>query len=132
MTFPVITLSYLIPISLIHSFLSIRVVFARTRLRVPFGDGGQDELARRIRAHGNLIEYLPLAIILMGSLEILGERPMVMHAAMALLLAARIAHPGTFWARTGSPVYYFCRIFGAFTTWAVMTAATLRLIFLLP
>mgnify|MGYP000324326794 CR=1 FL=1 len=89
MTFPVITLSYLIPISLIHSFLSIRVVFARTRLRVPFGDGGQDEFARRIRAHGNLIEYLPLAIILMGSLEILGERPMVMHAAMALLLAAR-------------------------------------------
>ena len=44
--------------------LSLQVSMRRAQLGgMAFGDGGDDVLRRRIRAHGNFIEYVPTAVI---------------------------------------------------------------------
>ncbi|MGZ9080482.1 MAG: MAPEG family protein, partial [Burkholderiales bacterium] len=43
--------------------LSLRVVQQRRAARVSLGDGGNTALQRAIRAQGNFVEYVPLALL---------------------------------------------------------------------
>src|SRR5260221_11648043 len=43
--------------------ISARISVLRAKFKVMFGDGGQDALMRAIRAQGNFIEYVPLALV---------------------------------------------------------------------
>jgi hypothetical protein len=52
-------------LALIAIALAINVAVHRVKLRVPIGDGGNAEMRRMIRLHGNAAEYIPLAIVLM-------------------------------------------------------------------
>ena len=72
--------------------LSAPISLRRLALRVSYGDGGDDVLKRRIRAFGNFIEYAPLALIVLGLLE-LRHAPsgFVLGIAITLLLA-RLLH----------------------------------------
>jgi len=72
--------------------LSLRVVLYRFRHRIGLGDGEDRELRRRIRAHGNCIEYLPLGLLLLLLLELQQTTPAVLHACGVALLLARAAH----------------------------------------
>ena len=49
--------------------LSIHVIRGRRRLRIALADGNQEEMKRRIRAHGNFAEYAPLFLIMLGYAE---------------------------------------------------------------
>mgnify|MGYP006233553957 FL=1 len=51
--------------------LAANVVRYRLGKKVSLGDGGHKDVNRAIRAHGNTVEYIPLALILMALLEIL-------------------------------------------------------------
>ena len=97
--------------------LSVRVVLRRVSARVGLGDGDDRELRKRIRAQANAIEYLPLALLLLGSLEWNQTRPAILHACGIVLILARIVHAFGL-SRTGgtSPE----RLIGTATTWAVM------------
>ena len=53
-------------LTLLQIALSINVVRNRARSKVLYSDGGDETLARAMRTHGNFIEYVPMAIILMG------------------------------------------------------------------
>ncbi|STI75420.1 inner membrane protein [Escherichia coli] len=44
---------------------SFDVVRLRMQYRVAYGDGGFSELQSAIRIHGNAVEYIPIAIVLM-------------------------------------------------------------------
>ena len=44
---------------------SFDVVRLRTLYRVSYGDGGFSELQSAIRIHGNAVEYIPAALILL-------------------------------------------------------------------
>jgi uncharacterized protein len=57
-------------LALIAIALAINVTVHRVKLRVPIGDGGNAEMRRMIRLHGNAAEYIPLAIVLMLIYEI--------------------------------------------------------------
>ena len=46
--------------------LSVQVSLRRAKMKTVFGDAGDETLRRRIRAHGNFIEYAPLALIALG------------------------------------------------------------------
>ena len=46
-------------IGLLLVILSARVILTRRRLRISLGSGGDAVLERRIRAQGNLAEYVP-------------------------------------------------------------------------
>ena len=73
--------------------LSLLVSMRRIALDgVIFGDAGDAVLRRRIRAHGNFVEYAPLGVVALGLVE-LSDAPlgMVMTLAVALL-AGRLLH----------------------------------------
>ncbi|PPC75377.1 hypothetical protein C4K68_20640 [Pokkaliibacter plantistimulans] len=52
-------------LGLIYIFLSYRVIAGRRQYRVALGDNHVAPLQRRIRVHGNFMEYVPLALILL-------------------------------------------------------------------
>lgn len=51
---------------------SFDVVRLRMQYRVAYGDGGFSELQSAIRIHGNAVEYIPIAIVLMLFMEMDG------------------------------------------------------------
>lgn len=79
-------------LALLAVVLTVRVVSLRKRLRVSIGDGGNDDLAHRIRVHGNFIETVPLALILLGLCEAGNLSIYALHALGVMLLAGRISH----------------------------------------
>lgn len=72
--------------------LSTRVILARRGRRLGFGNGGDEDVERRIRVHANFAEYVPLALILLWMAETMGAGPEWLHLFGATLVAGRIAH----------------------------------------
>ena len=73
--------------------LMVRVARMRVRTGVSILHGDDMDLVRATRQHGNFIETVPLALILMGLVEANGANSIMLHASGILLLLARIAHP---------------------------------------
>jgi len=78
--------------TLLVVILALRVVLYRFRHKIGLGDGDDRELRKRIRAHGNCIEYLPLGLLLLLLLDLNQTAPPVLHACGITLLLARSAH----------------------------------------
>ena len=72
--------------------LALRVIVLRWSTKTGLGDGGDRRLARAIRVHGNAIEYVPLALILMLVAELGGAGAALLHGCGIALVSARIAH----------------------------------------
>ena len=70
--------------------LSIRVM--NLRGDVPFGDSGDIAITRVIRAQANFAEYVPLALLLMGFLEVTRYSIYFLHALGVILVVARLLH----------------------------------------
>jgi uncharacterized protein len=71
--------------------LSVRVVNLRRR-GIVFGDNGDTGVIRIVRAQANFAEYVPLALLLMGFLEVSRYSIYVLHALGVILLVARLFH----------------------------------------
>jgi uncharacterized protein len=71
--------------------LSFRVMNLRRR-GILFGDGGDISVARIIRAQANFAEYVPLALLLMGFLEVTRYSIYLLHALGVMLVVARLFH----------------------------------------
>lgn len=92
MSFPTISASLAAAFAILMVLLSLLTSLGRASLKVTHGDGGDETLRRRIRAHGNFAEYAPMALLLLLFVEIAGaEKEAVMILAVALL-AARVLH----------------------------------------
>ncbi len=128
MTFPSATVTTAAVLGLIFSALSLAVVALRVRHRVPYGDGGIEPLHRAVRAHGNFAEYVPLALLLLGALEVRSGGGPLLHGLLVALVVARLAHPVALFSPVGTPRYTVLRITGALVTWLVLTAAALALL----
>lgn len=72
--------------------LSLDVVRLRTQYRVATGDGGFYELQTAIRVHGNVVEYIPIGLILLVLLEMNGTPNWTLHICRLLLMAGRLMH----------------------------------------
>ncbi|APG02823.1 hypothetical protein BJI69_02120 [Luteibacter rhizovicinus DSM 16549] len=72
--------------------LAVRVMLIRRRTRIGLGDGGDRSVACAIRAHGNAVEYVPLALMLLLVLELDQTVPLLLHAFGIALLLARVVH----------------------------------------
>jgi uncharacterized membrane protein YecN with MAPEG domain len=72
--------------------LSVAVSLKRRELMVAYGDGGDRVLGARIRAHGNFIEYAPLALIALAMIEVTDGPPRLVWALAAAFLVARALH----------------------------------------
>ena len=100
-----ITLTIAAAAAILHIWLSVRVSRLRRPLQIGVGDGGHDGLARRMRAHGNFAENMPIFLVLLALLELAGAWPILLWSAAILFILARILHafgmdrPGANWLR---------------------------------
>ncbi|HET6913629.1 MAG TPA: MAPEG family protein [Rhodanobacteraceae bacterium] len=72
--------------------LALRVMQLRHRHHVGLGTGGDESLARAIRAHANAVEYLPIALLLLLILELNQIRPWIVHVFGIVLIVGRVLH----------------------------------------
>jgi uncharacterized protein len=72
--------------------LTALVIRQRLRSGINLLDGGDAPLARRIRAHGNFTETVPLALLLMLLLELAGWNSGLLLGCAGLLVAGRVLH----------------------------------------
>ena len=87
-----ITLASAAAAALVNIWLSARVVTARRPLKISVGDGGDDVVLRRMRAHANFAENMPIFLILLAALEIAGGDRTILVATATAFVIARIAH----------------------------------------
>jgi uncharacterized protein len=78
-------------LTLFFVLLSARVVNLRRR-GIIFGDNGDVAVIRVVRAQGNFAEYVPLALLLMGFLEVSRYSIYLLHGLGLTLLIARLLH----------------------------------------
>ncbi len=128
MTYPIVTSGYAALLALIYLVLSARVVAGRFGLDILHGDGGNAQLNRRIRAHANFAEYVPLILILAALLEARATSRYIIHALLLPLLVARLAHPFGMETREGSLGQYAFRGAPIVVTFLVMTVAAALLL----
>src|SRR5262249_23241733 len=105
---------------LIMVALAFWVVRNRVRARVGIGDKGDAQLARAIRAHGNNVEYVPYALVLMLLLEITGGAHWWLHVLGVALTVGRLAHG---WGLTQPEGESPGRAIGIATSWGVILIA---------
>jgi uncharacterized membrane protein YecN with MAPEG domain len=79
--------------AIINLWLALRTGAVRMKAKVDIGDGGNEALIRRMRAHANFVEYAPFILILIAVLEFTTGSSIWLWVASALFLLARIAHP---------------------------------------
>lgn len=122
-----ITLVFAAGLALINVWLSFRVGQVRRAERVSVGDGGNERVVRRMRAHANFAENAPLVLILVGLIEFAASPSVWLWAVAALFLLARVLHA------IGMDGWTLGRAFGAGATlvlqlalalWAVSIPAT--------
>lgn len=72
--------------------LVLRVVIRRRSAKVGIGDGGDHELMRRVRAHANAAETLPIGLLLLMLVELNQTQPLVVHLFGITLIVGRVLH----------------------------------------
>ena len=97
------------------------IVALRRGRRIGLGDGGDAQLQRRIRAHANFVEYVPIALLVLALLEMTGLRPVYVAALGGTLLVARVLHAIGLSRASGVS---FGRFWGTLGTWSVLLVAS--------
>ena len=72
--------------------LSLNVIKVRRKHRINIGPTDNDELVVAMMAQSNAIEYIPIGLILLFSLEFNGVPTWVIHLFGATLVAGRLLH----------------------------------------
>ncbi len=72
--------------------LGVLAGMQRTRTKILLGTGDDDILLRRVRAHGNFAEYVPIALILLGLTEAMGGSDTLLWTMAVLLIGGRALH----------------------------------------
>ncbi|ALJ14199.1 MAPEG family protein [Sphingopyxis macrogoltabida] len=94
--------------ALLNLWLSIRVGRVRTREKIFVGDGGNDAVIRRMRAHSNFVENSAFVLILLALVELGIGSSLWLWGAGALYLVGRILHAlgmdGMMWGRMAGTI----------------------------
>lgn len=114
-----ITLLYAGLCTFLVIFLAVRVVLWRRSHKIGLGHGGDRELQKRMRAHANAVENVPLALILLGGMELNGYNMAVIHGFGSVLVLSRMAHA---WGLSHSGGTSKGRFLGSAFTWTLMLA----------
>lgn len=117
-----ITAIYAAILGLMLLVLKFRVIAARRRLQIDLLDGGEPDVGRRMRVHGNFAEHVPMALILIGIVELNGAEAWMVHALGGALIVVRILHAHGLESKVGVS---FGRTTGVLGTTAVIAAAAL-------
>jgi hypothetical protein len=72
--------------------LSLQISMRRTKVKVAYGDADDRDLRRKIRAHGNFIEYAPTALIVLALVELAGASSLFVWCLGGLFVLGRVLH----------------------------------------
>ena len=72
--------------------LTVMVGYRRARTGIQFFDGGDPTLLRRMRAHGNYTETVPIVLLAMLAAELTGAPAWLLCAGGTSLLVGRLMH----------------------------------------
>ena len=112
-----ITLLYTSLITVFAIFLAFRNGLIRGKTKTMLGDGGSSELLQSIRAHGNLMEHAPIALMLLLLLEMQGVIAWKLHLIGSSFFLCRVLHAyGIIISRESTPY----RLVGALGSWVLM------------
>lgn len=118
-----ITTVFVALLALMLTGISIRVTVLRASKKISFSDGGDQEMQRAIRVQGNFIEYVPMALALMASIEALGTRHWLVYLFGAVLLVARLVHAWGLYAGV-----FRARVAGTTATWILLVVGALAVL----
>jgi uncharacterized protein len=114
---------YAAVLGLIFIALSILTIRRRRERLVSLGTGNDDNLEKRIRAHANFAEYVPLALILIAGAVLTGANAWFVHACAIALVTGRLAHAGAI--LTGTIRF---RVYGMVATFVVIVVASVHIL----
>lgn len=87
-----ITSLYAAVLGLMFVVFTYRVGAYRFKNRISLGDGNDKELLRRMRAQGNFVESVPLALVLIALMEFNGASNAWVHGVAISLVVGRLSH----------------------------------------
>lgn len=87
-----ITLTIAAGATLVNIWLMIRCGQARTKESVSVGDGGNEFVIRRMRAHANFVESAPFILILIAALEATQSAGQWLWYVGIIYIFGRLAH----------------------------------------
>jgi uncharacterized membrane protein YecN with MAPEG domain len=79
-------------LALIFVYLSFLTISARRSAQVALGHNDNRRLLKRMRAHGNFQEYVPIALILLVMVDMLWASNAKVHFAGVCLVVGRLIH----------------------------------------
>jgi uncharacterized protein len=118
---PIVTLFVSSLLVLMKLFLGLRVSMYRNKINMPWGDNGDDQLVRRIRAHANHSEWVPATVIILGLVEMVGVSPLIVGVLGAIVIIARGLHALGLMGNAES----FNRATGIVMNWIVLFLASI-------
>jgi uncharacterized membrane protein YecN with MAPEG domain len=124
-----ITSLYTALLALILIFLSIKIIQNRRSSKISLGENGDDFLQRKIRAHGNFIEYTPIFLIMLLLVEMAGLNKYFVHFFGIIFIVGRASHSyGIVIAEVRAKNFLF-RQAGMFCTFFCLSSLALILFF---
>ncbi|MCF6142923.1 hypothetical protein PMAG_a0389 [Pseudoalteromonas mariniglutinosa NCIMB 1770] len=106
-----------------YIYLSINVVKVRKSNQISLGTDDNPQLLRATRAHGNFIEYVPFALILIFLAEFQGLSSHYCHILGMLLVFGRVCHSIAIYDNTLK-----LRVIGMLATFATLALSALALL----
>lgn len=87
-----ITLCAAAAAALINAWLAIRCGQVRTSEKISMGDGGNEKLIARMRAHANFVENTPFVLALIAALELARGGSTTLAGVAGLYIIGRVLH----------------------------------------
>ena len=119
---PLITALYAGILGLMSIVIAFQAGSMRGKTKIPIGDGGNPDMLLAMRRHANFVEYTPLALILIGLVEMGGAPVAAVHALGAGLVVFRASHA---LGLKGDTMAGVGRILGAAGTTLVLLVASI-------
>ena len=87
-----VTLMFAAIFGFLHVIFTLRVGNYRFKSKISLGDGGDRELLKRVRAQGNFIENVPIALLLILLNDLDGAEDNTLMLMGSILLISRLTH----------------------------------------
>jgi len=78
--------------AIVNFWLSNRIGRLRHQFKISVGDGGNEAIARRMRAQLNFAENVPVVLILFGLVELAGKGGVWLAPVGAIFMIGRVLH----------------------------------------
>lgn len=119
---PVITALYAGLVGLLLLALAALVSRLRRARKVGLGDGGDRDLQRAIRVHGNAVEWAVPGLLLLLVAELNRADPLLLHACGIAIVAGRVLHA---FGLTRTAGVSFGRFYGSAVSWGAILVLAL-------